>query len=46
VHHERGARVALDIGDADREFNVDGEVIELGELSFSVLGQIRVVVAR
>jgi diacylglycerol kinase family enzyme len=44
VRHVRGAVVELDLGDAGREFNVDGEVIELGALRFSVLGQVEVVV--
>jgi diacylglycerol kinase (ATP) len=43
VHHERGAVVELGIDD-DPEFNVDGEVIELGELRFAILGQVEVVV--
>jgi hypothetical protein len=44
VRHERGAVVELDLGGAHPEFNVDGEVLELGALRFSVIGQVRVLV--
>lgn len=43
VHHERGGDVTLHV-DGDPEFNVDGEVLDLDEAHFRVLGRIAVVV--
>jgi diacylglycerol kinase family enzyme len=45
VRHERGARVELEIDgdDSGVSFNVDGEVLDLGELTFEVLGGLEVV---
>jgi len=44
VRHVRGAEVALSLaGRTGHEFNVDGEVLELAEARFSVLGQVQVV---
>jgi diacylglycerol kinase family enzyme len=46
VRHVRGAVVELEIDGMDSGvwFNVDGEVLDLGELYFAILGQVEVVV--
>jgi diacylglycerol kinase (ATP) len=44
VRHERGREVALSLaGHARLQFNVDGEVLELHEARFSVLGRLQAV---
>jgi diacylglycerol kinase family enzyme len=44
VRHERGREVALSLaGRARLQFNVDGEVLELREARFSVLGRLQAV---
>lgn len=43
VLHERGADVLLEV-DGDPEYNVDGEILDLDEARFRVLGVVRVVV--